>query len=195
MQIKIRRFAFFIFILGIILFLGLIFSAWVVPHIVAPVAETIWLFLRVIILTVDQVYYWNLLGITLVIWVIFRLARRKSSIVSEENTVRYEAISHVKNWYEALASSKRDDTARNFARDKLLQLVISHYAAKQLNSNQPEIRQAIEQHRLILPDTVYNFLFPTESQRPIKPSLAAFNNTIPRWLSRSIGRKKLYSTK
>ena len=59
-MVKISRLALFIFILGMILFLGLVFSAWVVPNVVQPIAETIWLFLRVFFLSVGQVHYWNL---------------------------------------------------------------------------------------------------------------------------------------
>jgi len=88
---RISRFALFIFILGTILFLGLVFSAWVVPNVVQPGAEIIWLFLRVFILSVDQVYYWNLLSIVVAIWVIYRLTRRKPPVPLEEDTVENEA--------------------------------------------------------------------------------------------------------
>jgi hypothetical protein len=187
---KISRFALFIFILGIILFLGLVFSAWVVPNVVQPVAETIWLFLRVFILSVDQVYYWNLLSIAVVIWVIYRLDSRKSPVLPEEGTVRNEAISNLKNWREALVFSKQDDNGQNIIRDKLLRLLISHFAAIQQNPNQLEIRQDIEQRRLYLPDSVYNFVFLSESQRPIKLSLRALYHAVHRWYCRLSGQEE-----
>ena len=187
---KISRFALFIFILGIILFFGLVFSAWVVPNIVQPVAETIWLFLRVFILSTDQVVYWNLLSIAVVIWVIYRFTRRKSPVLPEEGTVRNEAISKLKNWQEALVCSKHDRNARNIARDKLLWLLISHYAAIQQNPNQLEIRQDLEQRRLSLPNSVYNFLFLSEFQRPIKPSLRALYHAVHRWYCRISGQEE-----
>jgi hypothetical protein len=190
MMDKIGRFVLFIFILGIILFLGLIFSAWVVPNIVQPIAGAIWLFARVFILSVDQVYYWNLLSIVVVIWVIFRLARRKSSVRSEGGTVMHEAISNLKSWQEALILSKHDGSERNIARSKLLQLLISYYASRQQSPNQLEIRQDLEQRRLSLPDSVYNFLFLSESQKPSKPSKRAFYNAVSRWYCRISGQEE-----
>ncbi len=187
---RISRFALFIFILGTILFLGLVFSAWVVPNVVQPGAETIWLFLRVFILSVDQVYYWNLLSIVVAIWVIYRLTRRKPPVPLEEDTVENEATGNLKSWQEALVLSKHDHSERNIARDKLLQLLISHYASRQQSPNALDIRQDLEGRRLSLPDSVYNFLFPSESQRPIKPSIRAPYHAVRRWYCRISGQEE-----
>lgn len=187
---KISRFALFVFILGMILFLGLLFSGWVVPNIVQPVAETIWLFLRVFILSVGQVYYWTLLSIAVVIWAIYRLTRRKSPVLPEEITVGNEAIRNLQKWQEATKLSKHDGTGQTIVREKLFRLLISHYAAMQQSPNQLEIRQGIEECRLPLPNSVYNFLFPSQDKRPIKLSLGALYQAIHLWYCRISGQEE-----
>ena len=181
---KFSRLGLFFFIMGMILFIGLAFSAWVVPHVVQPIAETVWLFLRVFILNIDQIYYWNMLSIVVVIWVTFRFVRKNSPIRREAVIVRNEAINNLQNWQKALVSSKHEGSQRRIAREKILQLLISHYASRKQNPNQGEIKQDLELRRLSLPDSVYNFLFLSEERRPAGLSLSDFNHAFRRWYRR-----------
>ncbi len=188
---KARRFALFFFILGLILFLGLVFSGWVLPNIIQPAAEAVWLFMRMFILSVDQELYWYLLSIAGFIWVIYRLTRRDAPVIPVENILRKEALSNLNSWQKALVSSKHDGSGRSIARRKILQLLISHYQARQRNSTQLEIRQALEQRQLPLPDSVYIFLFPPEPQAPRRPSLPAVYQLFWRWYHRIAGREDI----
>ena len=187
---KTNRLALFIFILGAILFLGLIFSGWVLPNIVQPVAQTIWLFLRIFILSVDQVYYWNVLLIAVVIWVLYRFIRLQSPVAPEDTYIRNEAISNLKNWQAALASTKQGGSDRSITRNKLLQLVISHYAAGQPGRNWIDIQQDLEGRRLALPDSVYNFFFPSTAVNPKNSSFLALSLAVQRWYSRISGQEE-----
>ena len=187
---KTNRLALFIFILGAILFLGLAFSGWVLPNIVQPVAQTIWLFLRIFILSVDQVYYWNVLLIAVVIWVLYRFIRLQSPVAPEDTFIRNEAISNLRNWQAALASTKQGGSDRSITRNKLLQLVISHYAAGQPGRNWIDIQQDLEERRLALPDSVYNFFFPSAGLSPKNPSLVAISLAFHHWYSRISGQEE-----
>lgn len=170
---KSSRYTLFIFILGLILFLGLVFSAWVLPNIVQPAADTVWLFMRMFILSVDQKYYWYLLSIAGFIWIIYRLAHRDVPVTPVENTLRNETLSNLNNWQNALLFSKHDSSEPNLARRKIYLLLSSYYEAREQNSTQLEIRHALEQRLLPLPDSVYSFLFPQpEPQTPRRRSLS-----------------------
>ncbi len=187
---KTHRLALFIFVLGAILFLGLAFSGWVFPNIVQPVAQTIWLFLRIFILSVDQVYYWNLLLIAVVIWVLYRFIRRKSPVAPEGTFIRNEAISNLRNWQAALAYSRQGGSDRDITRSRLLQLVISHFAASQPGRNWIDIQQDLEGRRLALPDSVYDFFFPSAAANTQNPSLAAISLAFRRWYRRISGQEE-----
>ncbi len=157
------RFTLFIFILCLIVFVGLVFSGWVVPNIVEPAAQTIWLFLRVFILSTAQVYYWVLLGLAVVILVSFRLRRIKPAAQPEGQTVRNEAVENLKNWQDVLVSSQHATSGQGIARDKLLRMVVDHYSNRQIETNQGDIVRSLEQRRLPLPDSVHNYLFTSET--------------------------------
>lgn len=188
---KVERIILFIFILGLILFVGLIFSGWVVPNIVQPAAQTIWLFLRMSILIVDQVDYLSIFTIAIVIWVIYRFARKIVPVRQEDATISNEAINNLKNWQEFINYAHQDGSLRGIARDKLLRLVVSHYAVGQPSVDQVDIRQDLEQHRLPLPDSVYGFLFqskPGTTKDSIKEILF---QPLRRWQRRITGQEKL----
>lgn len=185
---KVGRFSLFIFIMILILFLGLIFSAWVVPHIVQPASETIWLFLRLFILSVDQLDYWNIISIAALIWIIYRLARRKPSKQPEGSRVKNEIRDNLQNWREFLIQAKHHRGDRGPLRDKLLRLLISHYASRQPQLDQAEIGQGLEQHQLPLPGSVYDFLFGAENQTSGRLSPHAISHPIQRWYQRISGQ-------
>ncbi len=181
MMSKTVRVSIFSLILGLILFLGLVFSAWTIPHVVQPVADTIWLFLRVFILSVDQVYYWDLLLITVILWGIYRFARRKSLVQQRDVTLKNETIENVMNWQESLKYSIHNGIERDIARDKLLRLIIVHYETCQPGVEMSKNQQDLERHLLPLPDTVYAFLFHSKSNSPNSFSLSALRQSFHRW--------------
>ncbi len=185
---KVSRFILFIFILGFLVFLGLIFSAWVVPNLVQPVSETAWLFLRVFFLTVDQGHYWELLLIGSVIWVVVRFARKKSPIPLENEHVRNEALGNLRNWQEYLTYSSYDGNARDFTRDKLLRLLISHYDARQSSVGEEEIRRGLELGGVPLPASVYNYLFLSDTSRSAGPSIGNTCRSVHHWYRRITGQ-------
>jgi hypothetical protein len=186
---KASRFALFFFILGLILFLGLVFSGWVLPNIIQPAVEAVWLFLRIFILSVDQEYYWYLLSIAGFMWLIYRFTHRATPVIPAENILRNETLSNLNSWQKALILSKHDGSERSVARRKIFKLLISHYEARQQNSTQLEIRQALEQRQLPLPDSVYIFLFPPEPQAPRRPSLHAVYQVFLLWYHQITGQE------
>ncbi len=163
---KVSRFTLFIFILSLILLLGLVFSGWVVPNIIKPAADTIWLFWRVIILSTGQVYYWVVLCFAVIILTIYRLARVKPAVQPEDHIVKNEAIENLKNWQDFIVSSNHAGGSQDITRDKLLRMVIAHYSNRLPDANQADIVQSLEQRRLSLPDAVHNYLF---LPRPLQP--------------------------
>ncbi len=187
---KVSRVTIFIFILGLILFLGLIFARWVVPNLVQPVAETVWLFLRVFILNVDQVYFWSLLPIAAVILAASRLVRKKSPVQFEQELIRNETRENLKNWQEAIAIAKHAGSGRDITRDKLLRLLISYYAAMQPDAGQADIRQQLQQHQLPVPESAHRFLFHSETHMSGDSFWKALYSPFQRWYRRLTGEEE-----
>jgi hypothetical protein len=185
---KPRSFILFVFILGVILFLGLIFSTWVIPNIIQPAAETVWLFLRMFILSVDQGYYWYLVAAAGTIWIIYRLTRRGSSPQPVQDIIHNETLSSIQEWSEALTFSNQSGSQKSVLRSKILRLIVSHYEARQQSSTELEIRQAIEKRQLLLPTSVYKYLYLPGSQPSHSSFWQIIRHSLNRWHNRVTGK-------
>ncbi len=184
---KASRLTLFIFILGLFLFLGLVFSGWVVPNIIRPAADTAWLFLRVFILSTDQVYYWVVLCFAVVILVIYRLSRVKRVFQPQNQAVSNEIVENLKNWQDLLVSAKQANGSQAIAKDKILRLVVAHYLNKLPGTNQAEIVQDLEQRQLSLPGSVHDYLFSTRLPAANGSLLHIVNQYVRRWYRRFAG--------
>jgi hypothetical protein len=131
---RISRLVLFLFILGLLLLLGLVFSSWTVPNIVLPAAQTVWLFLRMFILSVNQEFYWWLLAFCAAIWALYRLSRGDQPVQEEVHVSYNEALNNQKLWKELLAFSKGDAIQRDILRQRLIFLLASHYSTWQRGS-------------------------------------------------------------
>lgn len=188
MSHKARRFALGLFLLGLLLFLGLLFSSWIVPHLLLPAATAVWFFLRIFILSISQESVWWLLTLAVAIWSIYRLTRRPAPVATKKTVIQQAAESSLRDWQEALSASTDEDRQRSLIQRKLLLLITSFYEAQQQDSNPVEIRLALEQRRLPLPDAAYQFLVQPEPAQPRRLSWRGLSRRCRRWVRRLTGR-------
>lgn len=191
---KKSRLILFGLILLLLLFLGLVFSAWVVPNLVMPAALAAWLFLRIFILSVDQAYYWWLLATAVTAWAVFSLFHSEERIEQKETVPSSNALSSWKTWQTNLSYSKSDSYERNRVKRELIVLITSLYASRQPGVSQVEILQALEERQLPLPDPYYNLLFPPEPEKPGRRSLIsnlqAFAGSWRQWYRKQTGQEQ-----
>ena len=191
---KKSRLILFGLILLLLLFLGLVFSTWVVPNLVMPAALAAWLFLRIFILSVDQVYYWWLLATAVTAWAVFRLFHSEERTEQKETVPSSNALSSWKTWQTNLLYSKSDSYERSRVKRELIVLLTSLYASRQPGVSQVEILQALEEHQLPLPDPYYNLLFPPEPEKPSRRSLTsnlqAFAKYWQQWYRKQTGQEQ-----
>lgn len=185
---RITRLALFGLVLGLLLFLGLVFSSWTVPNIVLPAAQAVWLFLRMFILSVSQEFYWWLLATCVAIWALYQLSRGEEPVRGEVYVSYNDALNNQKLWKELLSFSKGDAVQRDILKQRLILLLASHYNIWQRDSTLLEIRQALESRQITLPDSLYAFLFTPEPDKPKSPSvrsfIEAFRHKVHRWSGR-----------
>lgn len=191
---KTSRLILFSLILGLLLFLGLVFAPWIVPNIVLPAALAVWLFLRIFILSIDQKYYWWALAVGGTIWAFYRLFHSEEQAEQEEHILESDALSSWETWRMNLLFSKSESYERSRIKREMIVLLTSFYASRQHGASQAEMLHALEQRQLPLPDPFYNFLFPPEPEKPGRPSLKtalqAFSRACQRWYRRQIGQER-----
>ncbi len=192
MKDKNNRLISFIFILGLLVFLGLIFSSWAIPNIIMPAALTVWIFIRIFILSLDQQYYWWLLIFLAVLWIFYRLLRQREPIEPEEYVSHNEALSNLKNWQNILIYSKKESNrfslSSSILKQKLTALLTSYYAARQPGPNDSEIYKALESGQLPLPKALYNFLYLPEPAKTHWWSIHSLSQACRHWYRQLTGK-------
>jgi hypothetical protein len=189
---KTNRLLSFILILGLLLFLGLAFSSWTIPNIVTPAALTIWIFIRIFILSLDQQFYWWLLILFAILWIFYRLIRQGEPIEPVEYVSHNEALSNLKNWQDILVYSKKESSqyslSSSILKQKLTTLLTSYYAARQQGPNDSEIYKALESGQLPLPKALYHFIFLPEPAKANRLSIHSLSQACRHWYRQLTGK-------
>jgi hypothetical protein len=160
-----RRQRFLIFILMLIaaLVLGLFFWPVVLNEILAPLALTAWLFLRIFVLSINQNIYWG----ALILVAFFFLSRHFiQSFMGEEPVSLPEESLKLKDiefWRNILNIYSMDSEEQFYIKRELVRLMVSMYASKQGVAANFWVMEALRKGEIPLPKTIYTFLFVDET--------------------------------
>lgn len=158
-----RRTAWLLILLGVGLFLGLIFRAFILTNVVVPIAALLLLFWR-LLLSVHQMVYWGLVIGLAVGLIFYRLIQVAGHLEEPSAPVPDSVLKSVDDWriWLRLASDEGPSTAR--LKQELRHKLVAMYAAKQPEVATFVIYEALRSRQLPLPDKVYNLLFGDEMQ-------------------------------
>lgn len=163
---KRKRLAIFALLLGIIVFVVLLFWPFVMANIILPLSMVAWLLLRVFVLSIGQEYYWWGLIILAFIWIAHRFIGgqavaeeipRADPNTAMQSTERWRSIIHVAAGYS--------DLRRMLKRD-LTQMLINLYASRRQDVNYTDVYEPMLRRQIPLPEPVYEFLFSPEPENP-----------------------------
>ncbi len=188
-----RRLVFSVFILLIILFVGLLNWAFVVKEILMPVSLVAWLFLRILVLSIHQQYFWVALILSVFIFLYRLFPPEQTTISLEEGNIGNETISTIGVWYRLILSNDgniRDKTAlkRDFTR-----MVVSLYATKLHTQADFHLFDALRRGEIPLPEPIYIYLFQENQQkkeRSIKEWIRSLLNNLRLWIHHLTGQEK-----
>jgi hypothetical protein len=188
-----RRSAWLFVLLGLGLFLGFLFQAFIIANVVVPIATIFLLFWR-LILSVHQAIYW---GAVIVLAVGLAFHHLFQDIEYEDPPTRTSSNSVLKDinyWRISLQLAGDEASARTSLKSGLRSMLVSVYAAKQPEAAYLTIDEALRSHQIPLPDALFHFLFGDEAQaarlswRTRLRQLAAWPG---RWLHHWTGRDKV----
>jgi len=188
-----RRTSLIIFLLGLFLFLGILFPSFVLDNFATPIALVLWLFWR-ILRSVDQAIYWGLLVLSISICAFVRLFRWAQEPATFEQTSPSDPNATLEriNYWRTSIQLKRIETSKSYILEhNLANMLVTLYASKQHEATAFEIYTALKLRQMPLPDPIYTFLFPAEpsgSKRSFKHILQTIRD-IPRkrirgWMGR-----------
>jgi hypothetical protein len=187
-----RRLVIFSFFFLLILFLGMIFWPFILNELITPISLVIWLLLRLLVLSIDQKYYWAAI-IFVVLFFLYRLlpqgqaADRPEESLEANATIR--SISYWRSLFTFTDQAVRDE--KNLKRE-LIRLLLSLYATKQRTAADFGLYEALQRSEIPLPEHIHDFLFweePPKTGSPLKKLVQAISNTPQKWIRHWTGQE------
>jgi hypothetical protein len=182
-----------ILLVGLFLFLGFLFSSFILENFVTPVALVVWLFLRML-RGVDQAIYWNLLILSAMGYACIRFVRRTQKPPVFEQTRPSDSDvtrEHINYWWTSIRLTGDETDRFNLLKRNLGEMVATMYAAKQPEVPPFEIYDAMKRRRIPLPEHIHAFLFPADPSgagRSFRQILHAILQIPGKWVRRWTGQ-------
>jgi hypothetical protein len=198
-----NRYLLLIPILGLLLLLGLIFRQAVMTNVIEPLATVAWLLLRILILSIDQQVYWWGLIFVVVLWAALLPLKAPKTDETTPLTDSNPSLENVSHWRASILANLNAGEERDTIRRELLWLLSAQYASQQpraASASNYEIREALKQKQIPLPEHVYRFLFPPETlEKPrgfiqdplgkLQRSVISISQAPQKWMRRWSGQE------
>jgi hypothetical protein len=188
-----RRLVITVFIILVILFLGLLFWPFVQNDILLPISLVVWLFLRILVLSIDQQYYWIALIFAVFIFLYRLLPQEQPVILPDVFINENKTINSIGSWrrlFITVDSNARDEI---LLKQDFTRMVVSLYAIKLHTAADYKLLDALRRGDFSLPEDIHNYLFPKETIKPgrsIKLWLQSFRNASRQWILHLTGKEK-----
>jgi hypothetical protein len=178
---------------AILLLAGLFFWPFILSNIIKPTALVVWLLLRILVLSIDQKYFWYAL-IFVAAFFVFRVLSHAREIVQPEVYLPSNVtLDNIEYWRVRFAGNSHNVWEEKTLKRDLLHLLVSCYASNQNTTNHFDVYQALEQGEIPLPEHIRKFLFlqePREPDRSIKSLFRSVRETPRKWIQRWTGQEK-----
>jgi hypothetical protein len=187
-----RRLVIFCFILSAILFVGMLFGPFILNEIIAPVSVVVWLLLRLLVLSIDQKYYWGGIIFVVVFFLVRFLPQGQSELLSDESPDSNAVMKTIGYWRNLFILTDQHVQDEKTLKRELIRLLLSFYATKQQTTANFWLYEALERGEIFLPEQIRPFLFPEEPQatnRSLKKRLQSLRNAPQKWIRRITGQE------
>jgi hypothetical protein len=187
-----RRLVIFSFFLLLTLFLGMLFWPFLLHEILTPISLVVWLLLRLLVLSIDQKYYWAAI-IFVVLFFLYRLLPQgQAAARSEESWETNATIRSISYWHSLFTFT--DQTVRDeiTLKRELTRLLLSFYATKQRTAADFGLYEALQRGEIPLPEHLHTFLFweePPKTGFALKTLAQSIWDTPQMWLRRWTGQE------
>ncbi|HET9907726.1 MAG TPA: hypothetical protein VFQ23_13825 [Anaerolineales bacterium] len=187
-----QRFILVFLVAALVVFLGMLFWPFVLNNILQPTALTLWLLLRILVLSIHQQYFWYTVILVAAV-VLVRLLRetqpeRPPQASFETNT----ALSIISDWRDLLLYNGQEALEDKTLKRQLANLLTSLYALKQGASNDFRLYDDLQRGTIPLPENIHTFLFAPEpaSGGPLQKFFQSIQKAPRRWIRQWTGQAK-----
>jgi hypothetical protein len=172
---------------------GLLFWPFILNNIIKPTALVVWLLLRILVLSIDQHYYWYGLIFIVVIFLFRVLSYSHETVRTDVYRESNTTLDNIEFWRVRFTGNSHNGWDEKILKRDLLHLLIDLYALDRNSSNNFDIYQALQLGEVPLPEHIHAYLF-SEEPRASGHSIIRFFQSIretPRyWMRRWTGQEK-----
>jgi hypothetical protein len=188
------RLVIFVFFLLTILLMGMIFWPFILNEIVAPTSMAAWVLLRILVLSIDQKYFWVAV-IFISSFFLYRslLPRFPSAIQTDDFQRPNETMRSIGYWrrrFTVIDHKVQDDKS---LKRELAYLLLTLYATKQDIPAGFRLYDALQSGQIPMPERIHTLLFleePQGSGRFIRRLLRSIQKTPRKWIRRWTGQEE-----
>jgi hypothetical protein len=182
-----------VLVTAIVLFIGMLFWRFILNNIIEPTAVAIWLLLRILVLSIDQKYFWYAVIFLVVFFLMRLLPKAQPAIQSDLHPNTNATIMNIGYWRALFTYDNQDVREEKILKRQLIYLLTSLYASKQSTSNSFDIYEALQHGEMPVPETIHAFLFSAEVQESgglINRFIQSVRKTLRKWIRQWTGQEK-----
>ncbi len=182
------------FVLLVILFLGLINWPYVYGQILMPLATTVWLLLRLFVLSIGQQYYWTALVI-LALLIAFRLLPRiQMESDLEHAPLSNETVNSIWMWRRLYVPGDTLVSDDRVIQQQMSHMLVALHACRLHVQPDFQLYDALRKGDIPLPKQIHDMAFheePTAKVHPLKRLIRAARARPVKWIRHATGQDKV----
>ncbi len=155
---------------GVVLLLVLLFPQFFLQEIILPAATSLWLVLRIFVLSIGQeVYWWGVIAAAVIGLVLF-LAHGTTTSGVAGFFFSAAAWDPARDWRNVILLNIDSEPSQDSLRRDLGWLLSSLYTTSHPGGAPYQVRDALQERQIAIPPGIYDFLFASTLPRGHAPS-------------------------
>jgi hypothetical protein len=153
-------------IAGITVFTCILFSSFIFENILKPLTLILWLFLRIFVLSIDQIILWIITLAIVISFFIYKISRIQSASIQNESSAAWNIFERkLEYWKLYFSSNPHNPEDIKSLKNVLSRILVSVYASRKRIPANFIVYDAFKKGEIELPEQVYSFLFENEMKR------------------------------
>jgi hypothetical protein len=171
----------------IILLAGVLFWPFILNEIITPISLAAWLLLRILVLSIDQKYYWGAIIFGVLFFLYRLLPQGQDTFLPDDFLDTNATIKTIEYWRSLFTLTEHNLRDEKSLKKELIRLLLLFYATKQRTSADFRLYESLQRGEIPLPEHIRAFLFPEEPQktgRSFKKWMNSLKNAPRTWIRR-----------
>jgi hypothetical protein len=187
-----RRLVIFGFFFFVALLAGVLFWPVILNEIITPVSIVVWLLLRILVLSIDQKYYWGAIIFVAAFFIYRFLPQQHNDVELDDSQDSNSTLRTIGYWRNLFAFTDQHLLDEKTLKRELVRLLISFYATKQYTTANFRLYEALQQGELPLPEHIHRYLFfeePKGAKHSLKQRIQSIRLAPQKWIRRLTGQE------